>query len=229
SLQRLTHVPLHLRPQTRNRRQGHRHRLLTRSPRLLRSALAPLFHRRRLNTIAPTHAPHPHQHPPPADCLIIGAGVIGLTTAILCREAGINAHIIAAHTSPRITSERAAAFFHPYGFAASSQLYQWCADSYQRFTQLEATTPKAGIAFINLREFHRSHPHENTTPWWAGLVRDFRSNSSPPPPFAIEYRATMPTIDMRCYLPWLMHRYRDQLERSEEHTSELQSRENLVC
>lgn len=161
-----------------------------------------------MNTTNPTHRRHESSPlPPAADCLIIGAGVIGLTTAILCREAGINAHIIAAHTTPNLTSERAAAFFHPYGFNASTQLAQWCADSYQRFTQLEATTPQAGIAFIQLREFHRTPG----SPWWAHLVRNFRINTNPPPPFAFEYRATMPTIDMRRYLPWLMHRFRDQL------------------
>lgn len=144
----------------------------------------------------------------PSRAIVLGGGVIGLSTAIVLREAGIETHILAARTLPDITSDRAAAFFHPYGFSTSGELRAWCSASYRLFAALEAV-PEAGVRQVRLREFHREAPAE--PPWWSSIVRDFEHITTPPAPFAVEFRASMPTIDMRRYLPWLTDRFTREL------------------
>lgn len=152
-------------------------------------------------------SPSTHNAPRPR-AIVLGGGVIGLTTGIVLREAGVDAHILTERTSPDITSDRAAAFFHPYGFSTSGELRAWCSASYRLFAALESV-PEAGVRQVRLREFHREAP--TAPPWWSSLVREFAQFDSPPAPYAVEFRAMMPTIDMRRYLPWLDDRFTREL------------------
>lgn len=140
--------------------------------------------------------------------IVLGAGVIGLTGAIALREAGFAADIIADRIAPDITSERAAAFFYPYAAGDDPRISRWCACSHRRFDDLRRRSPDAGIAPVLLREYFRAP--RPTAPAWRSFIADF-TRLAAPPPFVDGWSASLFTIDMRAFLPWLHHRFTVEL------------------
>ncbi|MEQ1690577.1 MAG: FAD-dependent oxidoreductase [Gemmatimonas sp.] len=62
------------------------------------------------------------ENPPPGPVAVIGAGVIGLTTAILLQRAGYDATIYAAAAWPHTTSNASAATFYPSHVIAADRV-----------------------------------------------------------------------------------------------------------
>ena len=62
--------------------------------------------------------------------VIIGAGISGLSTALLLTEKGNRVTIISKAFSPNITSNRAAAFWFPYHIRKDKRGIGWCNTSY---------------------------------------------------------------------------------------------------
>jgi D-amino-acid oxidase len=140
--------------------------------------------------------------------VVVGAGVIGLSSAIRLQQAGFHTLVYAKNRAPDITSSRAGAVFSPFRIDGSDRAEAWTRGAYSALCRL-AEGPdggSTGVTLCRMREFfHTPQPH---TPWWAGLVRDFRS-LDPPAPYAAAVSAVIPRMDMRRYMPWLESRYRE--------------------
>lgn len=128
---------------------------------------------------------------------MVGAGVVGLTSALRLRQAGHDVAVWAAALSPATTSDVAAALWYPYRVRGAGA---WAAESYAEFARLAAAVPEAGVRMRRGRELvHGPAPD----PDWAADVADFadfaRLDSG-------GWSFTAPVADTSVYLPWLAAR-----------------------
>lgn len=102
--------------------------------------------------------------------LVVGAGVIGLTTAACLVEAGWRVEVCAAEIGDETTSGVAAAVWDPYKVDPPERVLQWAADSFAEFTAL-ARTPATGV---QMRSALRLMPEDSPKPWWLAAVPEWR-------------------------------------------------------
>jgi D-amino-acid oxidase len=142
----------------------------------------------------------------PAEIIVIGCGVIGLTSAIRLREAGFDAHIIARELPPNTTSDAAAAVWYVYEAYPLDKAIGWAQSTFEALVHIMADAPDAGVSMTTLTEML---PHEVEDPWWRDTVRVFRRLSPAEllPGFADGYTVEVPLIEPHLYLPYLMQRF----------------------
>src|ERR1700753_3130470 len=78
---------------------------------------------------------------------VLGAGVIGLSSAVLLQEAGYSVRIWAKDLPPHTTSNIAAAVWYPYKVAPEDKVAEWGERSYNVFCDL-ATVDETGIKIL---------------------------------------------------------------------------------
>jgi D-amino-acid oxidase len=102
---------------------------------------------------------------------VIGAGVIGLTSAIRLREAGFAANIVAADLpADTVASSVAGAIWYPYGSSAQAPEAGWGRRSLEVFTE----AARAGLPGLALMEMVDLLAEPGPDPWWADPGRGFR-------------------------------------------------------
>ncbi|MCC7019837.1 MAG: FAD-dependent oxidoreductase [Ardenticatenales bacterium] len=141
---------------------------------------------------------------PTPPVIVLGAGVIGLTTAIRLAESGRRVEIVARAFSPHTTSDVAAAVWYPFRAGPAAAVARWALRSYAVLGAL-AADPATGVAIVEGREYaHDPVPGEP----WHDHVNGFRllPPGDVPPPFrhGIAFRA--PVVQMPRYLGWLRER-----------------------
>ncbi len=136
--------------------------------------------------------------------IVLGAGVSGLTTAVVLAEAGQRVQVLARSLPPHTTSNVAAAFWYPYRTRPTPRAVRWSVRAYRCFEAL-CEEPRAAVRMRRAFDVSRT-PLER--PWWADAVR----NLSPvraeqcPPGFEHGWAFDAPVIDTRAYLPYLLAR-----------------------
>lgn len=140
--------------------------------------------------------------------LVLGAGVSGLTTAIVLAESGHDVRIWSREVSPHTTSDAAGALWFPYLCGPVGIVDRWAAISLATFRQLAATTPESGC-----REIHADmvFDGEAPTPSWCEVVSGFTSRPLDPGAattngYAHAHSFNVPIIDVGRYMPYLMRR-----------------------
>jgi len=131
-----------------------------------------------------------------ATATVIGAGVSGLTSALLLAEAGARVRVLAAAPPARTVSAVAAAVWYPYRAYPEALVLGWSRRSREVFDGL-STDPTSGVILREGLERFRTPPPD---PWWKDAVRAFRR--TPDGGWAFE----APVIDMGRYLPFLLAR-----------------------
>jgi D-amino-acid oxidase len=132
---------------------------------------------------------------------VVGAGVAGLTCAVVLRERGYEPVIHAAEPPDRTTSRVAAALWFPYDIQPEDLVERWALASYRRFEQL-APVEAAGVSFVDFQSLSRFD--DIPVPPWANetgyrllgaheLVEPYRSG----------FLVHVPLADMRKYLDYL--------------------------
>ncbi|MGH3326819.1 MAG: FAD-dependent oxidoreductase [Streptomycetales bacterium] len=136
--------------------------------------------------------------------LVVGAGIIGLTSAIRLREAGVDAHVWARELPPDTTSAVAAALWYPYRAQPYDRVTAWGAATYGVLSEL-AAVPGSGVSLRLGRELFREPAPE---PWWRAAVPEFArcGRRDLPDGYADGYRFPAPVVDMSVHLPWLAQR-----------------------
>lgn len=134
-----------------------------------------------------------------ADVVVVGAGIIGLTTAIRLQQAGAEVEVWSADDPAHIVSGVAAAVWYPTRIAAGADVLRWAGDTYAEFRrQIGDGAP--GTLMRRTRNLHRERLAE--LPWWtaaAGGV-DLRDSFAP---YAQEVVFDAPLAEMDAYLRWL--------------------------
>jgi D-amino-acid oxidase len=140
-----------------------------------------------------------------ADVLVIGAGVIGLSTAICLAEAGASVAVAAAELPPQTTSIAAGAVWGPHLVGMDDRIARWADVTRDRFTEL-SSNGRAAIVRM------------------AGGIAAARDEAFAPPEFAAggqvtrcqpaeipagyrsAWRLTAPVVSMPRYLDYLQQR-----------------------
>lgn len=138
------------------------------------------------------------------DVAVIGAGVIGLTTAVLLAEAGWGVRVLTRDLPADTTSAAAGAMWGPYLVEPRDRVHRWATSSLRVFADL-ARMPGTGVRLVSGIEASRTitEPAEFLT-----MLDDVRASHPDelPAGFAIGWRYTVPLIDMDLYLPYLQVR-----------------------
>ncbi len=131
--------------------------------------------------------------------------MIGLTTAICLREAGLEAGIVAAELPPGTTSNVAAAIWYPYKAYPEDRVLFWGSRTFEVFEKLSGT-PESGIL---MREGVEIWSRPVPDPWWAGAVPGVRrcKEDELPPGYLDGHALTVPIVEMPIYLAYLMDRF----------------------
>ncbi len=135
--------------------------------------------------------------------LVIGAGVIGLSSAHELLRAGHAVMVLGRELPPHTTSNAAAAVWLPYAVrgGGAGDVEAWGRVSLERFDAL-AAVPEVGVIRREVLDLHRG-PHE--PPAWSATVPGFHLAGADelPSGFATGFAFPAPVIDMSIYLGWL--------------------------
>jgi D-amino-acid oxidase len=140
-----------------------------------------------------------------ADAVVVGAGVVGLTTAICLAEAGLTARIIAAEPPTATTSFAAGALWGLPLSGPPDRKREWGR------VGLEVLSALAGIPAAGVRQLHGREVSAEpaSPPEWADLLPDLRlcPASELPAGFSSGWAYTAPAVAMPLYLDYLLARF----------------------
>jgi len=139
------------------------------------------------------------------DIVVIGAGVVGLTTAISLAEAGQSTRVVAAEPPSRATSVAAGAIWGPVRCGPDDRCRDWARTGLEVLSAL-AQDASAGVRQLSGRTLGRT---AQTPPQWADLLDQWRllTAAELPAGFAFGWTYTAPAVDMPVYLEYLLRRY----------------------
>jgi D-amino-acid oxidase len=129
--------------------------------------------------------------------IVVGAGVVGLTTAVCLREAGVEADVVAREAPEETTSAVAAALWYPYRALPADRVTAWSAAGYEHLAGLADETGSGVRMRVGTELLAPGAPD----PWWRDAVPDLRRTAE-----GLRFRA--PAVDMSVHLPWLVARLR---------------------
>jgi D-amino-acid oxidase len=143
------------------------------------------------------------------DVVVVGAGVIGLTSALCLQERGFQVILVTAADPLATTSAVAGAVWYPTGTDASSRTAAWAADTFDRLARQAAE----GVPGVSMRctRMLSYQQQDAAVPWWESAVADLRRLEAAElePRFGGDWAFTSPTVEMPLYLPWLLARFLD--------------------
>ncbi|NUP40940.1 MAG: FAD-dependent oxidoreductase [Streptomyces sp.] len=137
------------------------------------------------------------------DVIVVGAGVIGLTTAVVLAERGIRVRVWTRDLLAATTSAVAGALWWPYRIEPVARARAWALQSLDVYEELAARPESTGVRMVEgvLGEADL----DRAEAWAAARVPGLRAST------AEEYAgsglwARLPLIDMSTHLPWLRER-----------------------
>lgn len=151
------------------------------------------------------------------EAIVLGGGVSGLSTAIRLREAGLPVTLVAAELAtdavapkragewpPSPCSPWAAAIWYPYRAEPRDRVARWSVETLHELRRI-ALDPAAGVRDVVLTEMISTD--EVRDELWHAAVEVERVSDGAPPRITAMLRMTVPMIDTRVYLPWLVRRF----------------------
>ncbi|MET9845890.1 FAD-dependent oxidoreductase [Streptomyces ossamyceticus] len=138
-----------------------------------------------------------------SDVIVVGGGVIGLTTAVVLAESGRQVRLWAREPAERTTSAVAGGLWWPYRIEPEALVGAWALVSLAVYEELAARPDETGVRMVE-------GVHGETTldglGAWASRVAGLRAAT------AQEYTGTglwarLPVIDMPVHLRWLRGRF----------------------
>jgi len=138
--------------------------------------------------------------------LVVGAGVIGMTTAVRLAEAGHGVRVLARERTPKTTSDVAGAVWLPFLGGGPGRALGWCRRSLEVFADL-AADPGAGVVWQEGVELFRAPAAED--PWWKPAVDVFRRAlpGDLPAGFVDGFVFRVPVVRMPTYMRRLEERF----------------------
>jgi D-amino-acid oxidase len=137
------------------------------------------------------------------DAVVVGAGVIGLTTAICAAEAGLAVEVWTADPPERTTSAVAGALLGPAVGPPDDPVTRWTLAGDRVFRTL-ADDPSTGVRVARGRLV--SNLGDTPPPWAADLPGYAPLGVHERAGFGLGFWVDLPVADMRAYLPYLRHR-----------------------
>jgi D-amino-acid oxidase len=145
---------------------------------------------------------------------IVGAGVIGLATALVLEEHGHTVRIVATATGDATTSAVAGAVWFPYRVGPPDRVALW-ASTTRAWLERHAHDADAGIDILDGFEI-TTEPDEATghappRPWWATHIDVVRA-PAPVTGAPAAWKFTAPRVEPARFLPWITSRLRARIE-----------------
>ncbi|XTZ15057.1 FAD-dependent oxidoreductase [Micromonospora echinospora] len=133
------------------------------------------------------------------DVIVVGGGIVGLTTAVRLQERGARVTVFTADPPERLVSTVAAAVWYPTHTDADPRVLRWAATTYEEFRR-QAADGVPGVLLRRTRMFQRQAA--DGLPWWAEAAGDVQAVDAPPP-YVRELRFVAPLAETATYLDWL--------------------------
>ncbi|MFE5482697.1 NAD(P)/FAD-dependent oxidoreductase [Streptomyces sp. NPDC056527] len=138
--------------------------------------------------------------------IVVGGGVIGLTTALTLAERGLRVRVWSRDTAAGTTSAVAGALWWPYRIEPEAETGAWALDSLRMYEKLADDPGRTGVRLV-------PGVHADTVLGklgdWAREVSGLRQLAAGevPGPYEVGLAARLPLIDMPVHLEWLRSRF----------------------
>jgi D-amino-acid oxidase len=136
---------------------------------------------------------------------VVGAGVIGLTTALTLEEHGHRVTVVTAARTAATTSAIAGAVWFPYRAGPPDRVNAWALRTRRWLEQLARTTPEAGVDLLTCYEI--VDDDSAIRPWWAEERAPAPVAGSPH-----AWKLTAPRAQPSLFLPYLESQVRGTIE-----------------
>ena len=137
------------------------------------------------------------------DVIVVGGGVMGLTTAVVLAERGVRVRVWTRDPVERTTSAVAGALWWPYHIEPIAAAREWALQSLDVYEELATRAESTGVRMVE--GVMGETELDNDAAWAAARIPGLRAST------AQEYAgsglwARLPLIDMSTHLPWLRER-----------------------
>ncbi|MET7296994.1 FAD-dependent oxidoreductase [Streptomyces griseoloalbus] len=139
------------------------------------------------------------------DVLVIGGGVVGLTTAVVLAERGVRVRLWTRDPVQRTTSAVAGALWWPYRIEPVASARAWALRSLEVYEELAARPGSTGVRMAE-GVLGETAPDE-VGAWAAARLPGLRRATAEEYPAGSGVWARLPLIDMSTHLPWLRERF----------------------
>ena len=140
--------------------------------------------------------------------IVVGSGVIGLTTAVALQEAGHKVQIVTKKLPESTVSAVAAAIWMPFHVEPLADVNRWSRTSYDVFEKMTLDASN-GVKMVDLLTLATSP----VLPDWVDAVPEGRFWKAEPHELPAGYQygffANVPMIETPIYLPFLQKKYLD--------------------
>lgn len=140
------------------------------------------------------------------DVIVVGGGVIGLTTAVTLAERGLRVRIWSRDDVTETTSAVAGALWWPYRIEPAAEVGAWALASLRVYGELAADPERTGVRWV--AGVHADAVLDGLGAW-AKEVPGLRrlAPEEVPGPYGTGLAARLPLIDMPVHLAWLRGRF----------------------
>ncbi|WP_141366013.1 FAD-dependent oxidoreductase [Streptomyces sp. 6-11-2] len=135
--------------------------------------------------------------------VVVGGGVIGLTTAVVLAERGRRVRVWTREPAERTTSAVAGALWWPYRIEPESLVGEWSLESLAVYEELAGRSNETGVRLVE--GVHGGTRLDSLGPW-AARVPGLRPAHAGEWAAGTALRARLPLIDMPAHLAWLRER-----------------------
>ncbi|MFF4559570.1 NAD(P)/FAD-dependent oxidoreductase [Streptomyces sp. NPDC001435] len=130
--------------------------------------------------------------------IVVGGGVVGLTTAVVLAENGVRVRVWNRDPAERTTSAVAGALWWPYRIEPEPLVGRWALESLAEYEDLATRPEETGVRMVE--GVHRGLRLDELGPW-AARVPGLRTADD-----GEGLAARLPLIDMPAHLAWLRAR-----------------------
>ncbi|MBT2392432.1 FAD-binding oxidoreductase [Streptomyces sp. ISL-1] len=140
------------------------------------------------------------------DVLVVGGGVVGLTTAVVLAESGRGVHMWTREPAEETTSAVAGALWWPYRIEPQELVGDWSLASLRVYEKLAARPEETGVRLV--AGIHADVRPADLGPWatQVGGLREAEADELPDG-YAGGPWARIPLIDMPVHRGWLRRRF----------------------
>ncbi|MET7605759.1 FAD-dependent oxidoreductase [Streptomyces avermitilis] len=138
------------------------------------------------------------------EVIVVGGGVIGLTTAIVLAESGRRVRVWTREPVERTTSAVAGALWWPYRIEPEASARAWALASFDVYEELATRPGRTGVRMVE--GVQGGTTLEETDAWASGRALGLRAATAEEYPGGGLW-ARLPLIDMPAHLRWLRERF----------------------
>jgi D-amino-acid oxidase len=138
---------------------------------------------------------------------VVGAGVIGLSTALALEEHGHTVRIVAAASGAATTSAVAGAVWFPYRAGPAHKVAAWAGRTATWLGDLARHAPDAGVDLLTGYEITT----DDSDPWWKDAC-EIRRVAAPVSGAPGSWMFVAPRCEPAIFMPWLERQLRAPIE-----------------